>query len=150
MLVRSETGTVRLEVEEDGDVLVGGAMVLTSDRNQKEEIVDIEQNKLLESLKKLPIYEWQYKGKERRHIGPMAQDFHAVFGLGDDDKTIATIDADGIALAAIQAQQELIDHQSKRIEEQSKQIANQSAKIEDLISRLDQLEKQLPDGDPSN
>ena len=136
MLVRSETGTIRLEVEEDGDVLVGGAMVLTSDRNQKEEIIDIEQDELLQSLKDLPIYEWQYRGKERRHIGPMAQDFHAAFGLGDDDKTIATIDADGIALAAIQAQQELIEEQSLRIDQQT-------AIIESLLQRLDQIEQKL-------
>jgi hypothetical protein len=32
----------------------------------------------------------------------MAQDFRAAFGLGDDEKTIATVDADGVALAAIQ------------------------------------------------
>jgi hypothetical protein len=33
----------------------------------------------------------------------VAQDFHAAFGLGSDDKFIATVDADGVALAAIQA-----------------------------------------------
>ena len=37
-----------------------------------------------------------------RHIGPVAQDFRAAFDLGADDKTIATVDADGVALAAIQ------------------------------------------------
>jgi hypothetical protein len=36
------------------------------------------------------------------HIGPTAQDFHAAFGLGSDDETIGTVDADGVALAAIQ------------------------------------------------
>jgi hypothetical protein len=32
----------------------------------------------------------------------MAQDFRAAFGLGENDTTIATVDADGVALAAIQ------------------------------------------------
>jgi hypothetical protein len=35
----------------------------------------------------------------------MAQDFHAAFQVGDDDKHIATVDADGVALAAIQGLQ---------------------------------------------
>lgn len=37
-----------------------------------------------------------------QHMGPMAQDFHAAFGLGDDDTRITTVDPDGVALAAIQ------------------------------------------------
>lgn len=32
-----------------------------------------------------------------------AQDFHAAFGLGEDPLRISTIDADGLALRAIQA-----------------------------------------------
>jgi hypothetical protein len=33
----------------------------------------------------------------------MAQDFHAAFALnGEDDRSIATVDPDGVALAAIQ------------------------------------------------
>ena len=100
-------------------------------------------DELLESLKELPIYEWQYKGKDRRHIGPMAQDFHAAFGLGDDDKTIATIDADGIALAAIQAQQELIEAQSAKIDQQAEIIEN-------LMKRLDQIEERIGDERDSN
>jgi len=38
------------------------------------------------------------------HLGPVAQDFHAAFGLGADDKHIATVDADGVALAPSRAQ----------------------------------------------
>jgi hypothetical protein len=36
-------------------------------------------------------------------MGPMAQDFYTAFGLGEDDRHITTVDADGVALAAIQA-----------------------------------------------
>ena len=51
----------------------------------------------------MSIARWNFKGDANTtHLGPMAQDFHAVFGLGGDDKDIATVDADGVALAAIQ------------------------------------------------
>ena len=36
------------------------------------------------------------------HIGPTAQDFSRAFGLGEDNRHITTVDADGVALAAIQ------------------------------------------------
>lgn len=36
------------------------------------------------------------------HLGPMAQDFHAAFNVGMDDKHMATVDEEGVALAAIQ------------------------------------------------
>lgn len=35
------------------------------------------------------------------HVGSMAQDFYAAFKLGNDEKGISTIDADGIVLAAV-------------------------------------------------
>ena len=55
-------------------------------------------------LPTLPITEWRYRNETSaaRHIGPMAQDFRAAFGLGDSDTSIGLIDANGVALAAIQ------------------------------------------------
>jgi len=38
----------------------------------------------------------------------MAQDFHAAFGVGSDDTHIANVDADGVALAAIQGLNEKV------------------------------------------
>jgi hypothetical protein len=49
-------------------------------------------------LRKLPITKWRYKGSDEYHIGPMAQDFYALFSLGSDDVSISTIDPAGIAL----------------------------------------------------
>ena len=53
----------------------------------------------------MPVSTWNYTSQDPsiRHIGPMAQDFYATFGVGEDERRISTIDADGVALAAIQA-----------------------------------------------
>ena len=51
-----------------------------------------------------------------RHLGPMAQDFHASFGLGNDDRTYHSVDAHGVALAAIQALERVVKQQEQRIE----------------------------------
>jgi hypothetical protein len=76
-----------------------------SDRNIKSGFASIERDQILESVASLPISRWSYltEGAHITHLGPMAQDFKAAFGLGDSDKTILQVDADGVALVAIQA-----------------------------------------------
>jgi hypothetical protein len=60
---------------------------------------------------------WSYKLDKGsiRHIGPMAQDFSAAFGFGSDNRSITTLDADGVALAAIQALYEEVQELRKRL-----------------------------------
>jgi molecular chaperone GrpE (heat shock protein) len=64
----------------------------------------------------------------------MAQDFHAAFGLGTDDKHIATVDADGVALAAIQAL-------NQKVEEQRQELRRNQADITELRRELAELER---------
>jgi hypothetical protein len=45
----------------------------------------------------------------------MAQDFYAAFGVGEDDRHISTVDADGVALAAIQGLYQLMQEQNAQI-----------------------------------
>ena len=66
----------------------------------------------------------------------MAQDFYAAFRVGEDDKGITTVDADGVALAAIQGLHALV-------QEQQQVIDAQQSRIEDLEVRLGRLEKAL-------
>ena len=60
---------------------------------------------ILDKLVALPISTWNYlwDPPTTRHLGPMAQDFMATFGLGDDDTVINLIDANGVNMVAIQA-----------------------------------------------
>jgi hypothetical protein len=75
-----------------------------SDRNAKERVVPVDPRKVLERLARIPVATWNLKSQDPtiRHIGPMAQDFRAAFGVGEDDRSISTSDADGVAFAAIQ------------------------------------------------
>jgi hypothetical protein len=75
-----------------------------SDRNMKTGIVPLDDTRILDKLAALPVSEWSYTSERGvRHIGPMAQDFYAAFGVGEDDRHITTIDEDGVALAAVKA-----------------------------------------------
>ena len=66
----------------------------------------------------------------------MAQDFHATFGLGSTDTGIATVDADGVALAAIQGLNSKVEAENAALRER---VANQDrrlAKLEAMVRRL--------------
>ena len=67
-------------------------------------------------LAEVPVQTWNYKseGAAVRHIGPMAQDFYAAFHFGRDERLIGTIDADGVALAAIQELHRIMRRQDMR------------------------------------
>lgn len=65
---------------------------------------------ILNQVADLPISTWRYHWEDPqvRHLGPMAQDWAAAFGLGRDDTRIALVDANGVALVSIQALYRLI------------------------------------------
>jgi hypothetical protein len=114
----------------------GTSWVNGSDRNSKEAFTAINPRAVLEKVSALPITEWKYKVEAdgTEHLGPMAQDFHAAFGLnGPDDKHIATVDEEGVALAAIQGLNQKVEEQLKA----------KDAKIQDLEGRLEKLEQAL-------
>jgi hypothetical protein len=121
-----------------------------SDRALKENFRILDRREVLHRLSLIPITEWNYKAQDTsiRHIGPMAQDFYAAFGLGESDRHISTIDADGIALLSIQALYELSLEKEKKIEQLTKEIerlrtadAKKSQEITELKARLEALEK---------
>ena len=76
----------------------------TSDLEAKQQLTPVDPQSILTKIAQLPVSEWSFKSAPTiRHRGPMAQDMHAAFGLGPDNRHIATVDADGVTLAAIQA-----------------------------------------------
>ena len=88
----------------------------------KENFTPVDGIELLEKIAALPITEWNYKAEEDqvKHIGPMAQDFYALFGLGNDNKSISTVDPSGVALAGI------------------KQLIAENQKLKELVTRLEE------------
>ncbi len=116
----------------------GGTWTNSSDRNAKENFEEVNTREILSALVNIPVETWNYKTQEDsiRHIGPMAQDFYSAFKVGENDKTITTVDADGVALAAIQGLNSIV-------EEQKAVIAQQQATIDNLKARLESLEAKI-------
>jgi hypothetical protein len=137
--VAGDSGVVRIGTYQSTTYLPGivyaNNVRLTSDRNAKENFAPVSARAVLDKVVSLPLTEWSYKSEAgARHIGPMAQDFHAAFGLdGADDKHIAVVDEGGVALAAIQGLNEKLE------------ADNASLKLENnsLAKRLDELEAEV-------
>ncbi|MBS2531221.1 tail fiber domain-containing protein [Catenulispora sp. NF23] len=60
---------------------------------------------VLKAVAALPVSTWRYRWEPQdvRHLGPMAQDWHAAFPFNSDDTVIDQVDAHGVALVCIQA-----------------------------------------------
>lgn len=108
-----------------------------SDVRVKHHFRDLDGDDVLAKLAAMSIQEWSYKAQDAsiRHVGPTAQEFSAAFGLGEDPLRISTIDADGIALRAVQA----LEHRDRTT------AAAQASEIAALRATVESLTRQLAD-----
>jgi hypothetical protein len=113
----------------------GGSWSSISDRNRKENFLALSGDDVLWRLRAVPVTTWNYRSQARgiRHIGPMAQDLHAAFGVGESDLLISSVDIDGINMAGVKALDERTVRQAARIEALETENA-------ELRARLDRLE----------
>ena len=109
-----------------------------SDRNLKDNITDVNAKNILIRLLEIPITAWNFKGENVsiRHIGPMAQDFYAAFGLGIEERSINSIDVDGVALAAIQGLYQLVREKDTRISQLESILFSIGQRLSELEGRL--------------
>ena len=145
--LRFYNGNDRAVFDASGNVTVTGTVtangvLLTSDRNAKENFATISVTEALRKVAALPITEWNYKSGPNtvRHVGPMAQDFKNAFGLnGDDDKHISVVDESGVALAAIQGLNEKVERGTRNAETQMEELKTENAELKARLEKLEQL-----------
>lgn len=115
-----------------------GIWTNTSDVNRKHLFESVAGEDVLARLRRMPIRSWSYRVDDSsvRHLGPTAQDFRAAFGLGSDELTIGTVDADGVALAAAQALEARTTDQAARIEALERENAGLRARLERIEALL--------------
>jgi hypothetical protein len=103
----------------------GGSWASLSDRDAKFNFADVDTQAILETLASLPITTWSYNGQDEsiRHMGAVAQDFYAAFGIGEDDRHITTVDADGVAFASIQGLYGIVQEQAAAIDALEARVA---------------------------
>jgi hypothetical protein len=95
----------------------GGSWNAASSRAIKSNVVPVDTERVLEGVRGLEVSRWEYDAQEGvEHVGPMAGAFRDAFGLGADAAHIAGVDADGVALAAVQALADGRDATDERVD----------------------------------
>ncbi len=141
-------GTLLMRLDGNGNLFTTGAVNPPSDRGLKSNFSAVNPQTILRRLASMPIQTWSYKadGDSVRHLGPVAQDFRAAFDLGADDKTIATVDADGVALAAIQGLYQQNQELARAVKQQGAQIERLLARLRRQQAQLDQVRRTVKRG----
>ena len=95
----------------------------------------LDNQELLNRLSMMPIMRWNFindddynemeSGQVIHHIGPVAQDFYKLFGLGSSDTRIKSMDLASVALAGIKALNEEMQEQQTQIQEIKNQLSAQ-------------------------
>jgi hypothetical protein len=120
-----------------GNLNVTGTITPPSDRNVKAGFEAVDPRVILGKVASLPITRWHYTNDvSTPHLGPIAQDFYAAFGVGSDDKHIATVDADGVALAAIQGLNEKVETRSRKSEDRIQKLEAENLELRRELEAL--------------
>ncbi len=126
----------------------GGSWTSVSDRNKKENFQFVSGEEVLLQIAAMAIQSWNYKSQDRsiRHLGPVAQDFYAAFGLGESDTTITAVDIDGVNMLAIQALEKRTSELKLALQELGKsqaELTKKTTELTTLHARVDAMERVL-------
>lgn len=115
-IANMQTGTYNASLNSDGGLgglgsLLGGAaavgrLFVPSSEEMKDEKAPVSGRAITKGLQKIPVESWDYKdGVEdgARHVGPYAEDVHAVFGdvAAPGGKQLDMVTMSGLTLAAV-------------------------------------------------
>lgn len=104
-----------------------------SDRNLKQDLKPVDPKDVLARLTRMPVMQWSYTNSATvPHMGPTAQDFKAAFGLGESDLGITTVDADGVAMAAIQGLNQVVMEKDRELQELKRELQELRAMVKGL------------------
>lgn len=91
-----------------GAANVASAFKTLSNSQLKEKVTSISTKDILENVASMSLDKWQYKNIPVSHLGPYADEFKELFGVGDG-LTINMVDVCGVMLASIKELKKEID-----------------------------------------
>lgn len=119
----------------------GGTWETVSDSTKKTAFTPVDAEDVLVKLAGIGMQTWQYSAESDsvRHMGPTAQAFRAAFGLGASERSIATVDADGVALVAAQA----LEKRTSRLKDETVALRAENAQLSERLAQLEALVARL-------
>jgi hypothetical protein len=141
LVENTTTGTDVLALSETGNLTISGVLTEASSLHRKANRRPVDGEAVLATLADLPVETWNYRTDDPaiRHMGPMAQHFYAAFGLGIGEEHLAPLDANGVALASVQAllaRVEAADRQIEALETENETLRARLARLEHLVQHL--------------
>jgi hypothetical protein len=122
-----------------------GSWSTLSDVSRKENMEAVNNEKILEGIAQLRIRSWSYRSQQGhiRHIGPTAQQFKKIFGVGESKRLLSMVDADGVIMAGILG----IDERHQRFLQQYHKTVTHLRELQegysDLEERLQKIENTI-------
>jgi Head domain of trimeric autotransporter adhesin/Chaperone of endosialidase len=115
----------------------------TSDKNKKENFLELNGESVLQKIAAIPFYSWNFKAKDTRqyrHYGIMAQDFYSAFGKDDygsigNDTTVSPLDLLGVAYSGIKA----LEKRTETLQHENKQLADEVNMLKGMLVEMDKL-----------
>ena len=120
-----------------------------SDRNMKENFMELDGEEVLDKIRTIPVTEWNYKKTDptMKYVGPMAQDFYAAFHLGGTDSLgINTISIDGVNMAGIKAHEKRTNELKTALtamEDRTVALMQENKKLKEQLASLKDMSEQV-------
>lgn len=113
----------------------GGNWTNASSRALKHAFATVDASAVLDRVLALPLGRWKYLNAEGEgwHLGPAAEDFSDAFGLGASAQHITSVDANGVALVAVQGLAERIEREQR---EALDALERENARLHEALARL--------------
>lgn len=124
-----------------------------SSRTLKENYQPVDGEDVLERIRHMPVTTWTMIGADPsvKHLGPVAEDFYAAFGLGLGETAIGLGDIDGVNIAAAKALevrtrtlQDELTRSRQEADALRARVAEQDRVLAELAARLERLEARSP------
>jgi len=109
-----------------------------SSRTLKENYLAVDGEDVLARIRTLPVTTWNMIGGDRtvRHLGPVAEDFYAAFGLGLGETTIGLGDIDGVNLAAAKALEARTRELRRELDARTAEVAALRGEVAELRAQV--------------
>jgi len=136
--------TNQMLLNANGNMTISGTTYnVGSSRSLKENFVPVDNRMILQRVVDMPLTEWNAKtAPDQRHIGPVAEEWWATFGLGSDDKHVSLTDVGGVALAAIKGLNQVVSEKDSvisRLEQTVGTLQQQNSALEARLATIERL-----------
>jgi hypothetical protein len=100
---------------------------------------------VLAAIRRTPVTTWNYilEGRQSRHMGPVAEDFHQSFGLGPSDHAIGLGDIDGVNFAGVKALEARTADLQQQLNHRTQEVTQLRGEVDGLRGEIAELRAQL-------